>query len=162
MLEITLIILAALFMLPGLLGIILPVLPGVPFMFLIALVYGIATKFELLVSGEITWLGVLVIVSLVVDYFAGLIGAKFGGASGKSLLIGLAGFLLGMILLPPLGGLLGMFVGIIVGEIYFLGKTKTALRAATGGALGAVAGMVINLVIGLTFVGLFLFFVLNS
>lgn len=161
MLATTIIILAVLFMLPGLLGVILPIFPGVPFMFLVALVYGFVTKFQLLSVSELIWLAGLALISVVVDYLAGLLGAKFGGASAKALTVGLIGFVVGMIIFPPLGGLFGMFLGIVITEFYLVGKGRTALKAGAGGLLGALAGMIINLVIGLTFVGLFLFFALN-
>jgi len=96
------------------------------------------------------------VASMLVDFLSGLLGAKFGGASSKSLLVGIVGFVLGMIALPPLGGFIGMFLGILLGEIYFLGKTKTAVRAAQGAVLGAITGMVINLLIGIAFITMFL------
>ncbi|MFA5009721.1 MAG: DUF456 domain-containing protein [Patescibacteria group bacterium] len=152
--------LAGISMLVGLVGTIVPIIPGVPFMFLVALIYALITKFAILTGAELGYLAILVVSSIFIDYFAGLLGAKFSGASGKSLLVGTFGFLLGLILFPPFGGFIGMFVGIVTGEIYFFNKPKTAIRAASGGVLGTLAGMVLNFLLGLTFVSLFLVFVL--
>ncbi|MFA5270124.1 MAG: DUF456 domain-containing protein [Patescibacteria group bacterium] len=156
--DITLIIVAGVLMLPGLLGVFLPILPGIPFMFVIALICAIITKFTVLSGIEIGYLAGLMILSLLVDFLSGMLGAKMGGASGKSLLIGMVGLLLGTLLLPPFGGILGMFIGVVAGEIYFFGKTKAAIKAATGSVLGALTGAVINLIVGLVFVGLFFVF----
>lgn len=159
MTQLILTIVAAVLLLPGLLGIIVPVVPGIPYMLAIAGIFAWLTKFSVLTGWELGWLAGLTIVAIGIDYLSGVLGAKFGGASGKSLLVGMVGFVLGTILLPPLGGLLGMFVGIVAGEIYFLGRTQSAVKAASGGVLGTLAGMVINFLIGLTFIGLFLVFV---
>ena len=153
-----LIIITAVLLLPGLVGIVLPILPGIPYMFLVALAYGLVTKFNFLTTAELGYLAVLTAIAILVDYFSGILGAKFGGASGKSLLVGMAGFIVGMFLFPPFGGFVGMFFGIVGGEIYFFGKTKTAIKSASGGVLGTLAGMIINLVLAVTFMGLFLVF----
>jgi hypothetical protein len=152
------IIITGILMLPGLLGIFLPVLPGVPFMFVIALIYAAITKFAILNGVEIGYLAGLMILSLLVDFLSGVLGAKLGGASGKSLLIGILGLLLGTLLFPPFGGIVGMFLGVVAGEIYLLGRVKTAVKAATGSVIGTLSGAVINLLVGLTFVVLFFVF----
>jgi len=159
--DIALIIATSVLLLPGLLGVFLPMLPGIPFMFVIALIYAAITKFAILSGAEIGYLAGLMLLSLLIDFLSGLLGAKLGGASGKSLLIGIVGLLLGTILLPPFGGILGMFLGVVAGEIYFFGKTKTAVKAATGSVIGSLSGVLINLLIGLTFVVLFIVFTIH-
>lgn len=129
-------------------------------MFMVAFGYALVTQFAVLTGVEIAYLGGLTLLSILIDYLSGMFGAKLGGASGKSLLVGVAGLLLGTLLLPPLGGILGMFLGVAGGEIYYYGKTSTAVKAASGGVIGALAGMVLNLLVGLTFVILFIVFVL--
>jgi len=158
--NLILIIISAILILPGFLGIFLPLLPGIPFMFMIALIYAVITKFSILSGVEIGYLLGLMVLSLLVDFLSGLLGAKMGWASGKSLLIGVLGILLGTLMLPPFGGILGMFLGVLVGEIYFMGRSTTAIKSAKGALLGALTGMLINLLIGLTFVILFLVFTL--
>ena len=149
------IIMAVLLMLLGLVGVFLPILPGIPFMFVIALAYSLITKFQILTPVELGWLGGLTVISIVVDYLSGVLGAKFGGASGKSLLVGLIGFLIGLVLFPPFGGFVGMFLGIAIAEIYFWKHISTALRAASGGVVGSLVGMLVNLLIGLVLLVLF-------
>jgi len=159
--DIVLIIATSILLLPGLLGVFLPMLPGIPFMFVIALIYAVVTKFAVLSGTEISYLAGLMFLSLLIDFLSGLLGAKIGGASGKSLLIGIVGLLIGTVLLPPFGGILGMFLGVVAGEIYFFGKTKTAVKAATGSVIGSLSGMAINLLVGLAFVVLFLLFTIK-
>jgi uncharacterized protein YqgC (DUF456 family) len=158
--AIALIILAVIFMAPGIAGVFLPILPSIPYMWLVALIYGFATSFSLLSLNELGILTAITLLSILVDFLSGFLGAKFSGASAKALTWGIIGFILGFLLLPPLGGFLGMFAGVLAGELYLGALQDRALRAATGSLIGTVAGMVINLILALVFIGLFLYFVL--
>lgn len=149
-------IIFALFMLLGLVGIILPIFPGVPLMWILALVYGFVNGFSDLSLSEFSVLSVLMGSSLLVDYFSGFLGAKLGGASLRSLGIGMIGLLIGMVLLPPLGGIVGLFLGILISEVRNYQDPHKALRAATGGVIGSLAGILVNLGIGIGFIVLFL------
>jgi uncharacterized protein len=149
-------------MLVGLVGVVLPILPGIPYMLILAAIFAVLTGFSVLTWTELTWLIGLAILSVGIDAGFGLLGAKFGGASGKSLLVGTLGLVLGMVLLPPLGGIVGMFLGIVGGEVFFYGRTKTAIKAASGGVLGTIISVLLNLLIGLVFVGLFILFTIST
>lgn len=145
-------------MLTGILGVIIPALPGIPIMFLLALVFGFIDKFIHLTVINVIVLLIIALASLAVDYFSGILGAKYGGASGKSMLAGMLGMIVGLVVLPPFGGIIGLFLGIIVAEIVLHGNKKRAVNAATGGLLGTLAGMAINLLLALIFMGLFIAF----
>lgn len=149
-------IIFAIFMLMGLVGIILPIFPGVPFMWILALLYGAVGRFSDLSLAEFGILSVLMGSSILVDYLSGLLGAKLGGASLRSLGIGMLGLLVGMVILPPLGGLVGMFLGVLASEIYNYQDPHKALRAASGGVIGSLVGILTNLGIGIGFIALFL------
>ncbi len=153
--------LAALLMLAGIVGVILPVLPGVPFMFLIALGFAFLSQFVRLTTNELVILGVIALITFVVDYLAGTIGARWSGASGKSLMVGLVGLIIGVILFPPLGGIVGLFGGIFIAEYLIHRNRDKALKAAAGSAIGSLAGVVINLLLATTFLGLFIYFALT-
>lgn len=159
--HITLVVLALFFMLPGLLGVLLPAIPGVPYMFVVALVFGFVDRFAHLTGRELGWLAALAILSLVVDYTAGLLGAKLGGASKKAAAAGFMGLLLGTLLLPPIGGFIGLFAGVLFAELTRGQDERQALKAATGSVLGSLAGIAINLGVGLLLALLFLFFALR-
>lgn len=146
----------ALFMLMGLVGIILPIFPGIPIMWILAFVYGAIGGFTDLSLAEFSVLSILMGSSLLVDYFSGFLGAKLGGASLRSLGIGMIGLLIGMVLLPPLGGIIGLFLGILISEVRNYQDPHKALRAATGGVIGSLTGILVNLGIGIGFIVLFL------
>lgn len=146
----------ALFMLPGLAGVILPLFPGVTYMLLVSLIYGVVTDFSRLTTNEFGILAALTALTMVVDYFSGILGAKLGGASMRSLALGMAGLMIGMLILPPFGGIIGLFLGILWNEIRSYGNRDKAIKAAAGGVLGAVVGIGINLTIGLGFLVYFI------
>ena len=81
MADITVLFIFVVLMLPGLLGIVLPILPGVPYMMVVALTYGLVTHFHTLSGTPLYILGGIALVSLVIDYYSGIAGARIGGAS---------------------------------------------------------------------------------
>src|SRR3712207_2807854 len=81
-------------MLVGLVGSALPGLPGVPLIFLSALVYAIATGFDVVGWPVITLLGVLAAIALVADFVATTYGARRFGASNWGTVGGAVGGIL--------------------------------------------------------------------
>src|SRR5687768_5007034 len=84
----------------GLLGTVLPVLPGLPLMFAGMLVAAWADDFRHIGAWTLVLLAVLLAVSIAVDVMSGILGAKRVGASNKALFG------------AGLGGLVGIFFGI--------------------------------------------------
>lgn len=155
-----LIFVAILLMLPGLAGVLLPAVPGLPYMFLVALIFAIIDGFTHIRPYEVSILIGIVAISIAVDYMSGILGAKYGGASKQGLLSGLVGMLGGTIFFPPFGGIIGLFIGIFLAESYGRRTRQEALKAASGGVIGSVASIAINIVLGLIFIGLFAWFAL--
>jgi|WetSurMetagenome_2_1015567.scaffolds.fasta_scaffold1015947_1 uncharacterized protein len=147
---------ASLAMLPGVAGVILPGLPGIPYMLIVAILYGFITKFATLSLTDFWWLAIIAIASLLIDYLAGMLGAKFAGTSKRATLAGFIGLVLGTILLPPFGGLIFMFFSILGVELWAYGKgEKKALQSASGAVLGSLTGILLNLTLALGFIALF-------
>src|SRR3989344_4520109 len=94
--------------------------------------------------------------SLLVDLFSGALGAKYGGASLRSIGLGIGGAIIGMIIFPPFGAILGLFVAVLLSEYFRNGDSRQAIRAAAFGALGTVAGLIINIVLAAFFFGTFI------
>jgi uncharacterized protein YqgC (DUF456 family) len=145
-------------MLPGIVGVFIPVLPGIPLMFLVALLFGLVNKFQALTANELVILFCIALVSIAIDYLAGVLGAKYSGASSKALVAGFVGMIGGLFIFGPLGALLGLFAGVLLVELRASRPHTEALRAATGSLIGTVAGMLVNFVLALIFVGVFIAF----
>ncbi len=148
-------------LLPGIAGAVMPVLPSTPYMFIVALIYGFVVGFSALTGTELAILAALALVSLLIDYLSGVLGAKYGGAAARSLGVGMLGLIMGLILFPPLGGIIGLFIGIFIAEYYRHNNQERAVRAATSGLIGSLVGIGINLLIAVAFFALFLYFVLR-
>lgn len=158
MLPIVLKIIFIVLILPGVFMVFVPAMPGIPYMFAMAAVYGFIDGFQNLTPINLGILGGILIASIFIDYFAGVLGAKYGGASRKGIFCGFVGLIAGLILFPPFGGFLGIFMGVLTAEfIFYKDKTK-ALKAATGSLLGSVSGVLINTCIAVVFFILFAVF----
>lgn len=153
-------IIATVLMLPGLIGIVIPAFPGIPYMFVIALIYGFITHFQTLSTTHFIILGILALISLIVDYTTGLLGAKYGGATKKSIAFGLLGSIAGTVLLPPFGGILGLFLAILLSELFLHKGNKKAVKAASGGLIGSLAGIIVNIILAVVFIVCFIIFAL--
>jgi uncharacterized protein len=107
----------------GLLGSVLPSLPGVPLIFFAALAYAYLTGFAYVGAGILVLLGVFALVAFVFEFLATSYGARRFGASNwgtiGGALGGLAGALVGALFLG-IGAVLGLLLGTIAGV--FLGE----------------------------------------
>ncbi len=155
-----LLIVTALFMALGIPAVLVPFLPGISYMFPIALLYAISDHFTNITWENLAVLGGILVVSFFVDYSAGILGARYGGADRRSILFGFLGLIIGIIVVPPFGGIVGLFLGILVGELVARKSNQAALKAAAAGLIGSVTGIVINCILAITMFALFLYFVL--
>ena len=153
-------ILAIVIMLIGLAGTILPMLPGLPIMWLGTLIYALITGFEKIGWTFLGIFGLLTAVSTVLDYIANLYGAKKMGATRWGILGAFLGMLIGLFAGGLIGLLLGSFLGAILGEILGGRKGSQALKAGVGTFLGFLGGTLIKFVIGCAMIGIFLWKVL--
>ncbi len=105
-------------MLVGLLGSVLPGLPGVPLIFLSGLLYAYYTGFEIVGGWIIFLLGISAALAMVADFIGTSYGAKRFGASNWGMLGGavggLAGAAIGFLFLG-IGSLFGLILGTIGG-----------------------------------------------
>jgi uncharacterized protein YqgC (DUF456 family) len=148
-------VVALIIMLIGLAGIVLPVLPGTVLIFVGALIYAIVEGFASVGWPTLLVLGLLALVATGAELWTSSLGAKAGGASGWSLLAGLAGGLIGMIFFSLPGALVGAVVGVLLVELVRVRDWRRALKAGGGWAVGWLLSVVVQLVIGLAMVAIF-------
>lgn len=143
-------------LLAGLVGCILPVLPG----HLILLIGAIAHRLMFQENSGLQWwsfvvLGVLMAVSQTFEMLSGAAGAKWFGGTRWGALGALVGSIVGLFFLP-FGLLLGPLAGAFVGEIVFAKKqSHHAAYSGVGSVVGTLAGMGFKIVIGLMMVAWF-------
>lgn len=154
--------LALLVMLVGLIGIVLPVIPGTILIFLAALGYALLERFQSVGWPTLLVLGLLTILATTADLWASSIGAKVGGASLWSVAVGLVGGLVGFLAFSLPGAILGAILGVLLTEIIRVGDWKKALKAGSGWAIGWVLSTVFQLGIGLVMVAIFVWQVIQG
>lgn len=148
-------ILTFLLMLVGLIGTVVPVIPGTILIFLAGLLYALVEGFRTVGWPTLLVLGVLTLVATTADLWASSIGAKLGGASGWSVVAGLLGGLVGFVVFSLPGAIIGAVLGVLLVEMIRLGDLRQALKAGSGWAIGWVLATVLQLGIGLVMVAIF-------
>jgi uncharacterized protein YqgC (DUF456 family) len=111
-----------LIMLVGLLGSVLPGLPGVPLIFAAALVYAYVTDFEVVGALVLVLLGLFALLAFVADFLSTAYGARRFGASNWG----------------TAGGAIGGLVGALVGTLFF----------GVGALFGLLAGTIVGVFVG--------------
>jgi uncharacterized protein YqgC (DUF456 family) len=143
-------------MLVGLVGLAVPVFPGILVMWLAALGYGLVSGFSPLGIGLFIVLTLAMIAGEIVDNLLIGAGARQGGAAWRSIIVGALAGLGGTLLLPPLGGLVAAPLAVLLLE-YRRGRDwQRAWRATRGLALGWGLSFLVRFGIGLGMIGLWL------
>jgi uncharacterized protein YqgC (DUF456 family) len=135
-------------LLGGLVGVLLPILPGALIIFLGALLHKILTP-EWLSWTTIALLGVLVLVERLLDFLGTMVGAKWLGATRWGIFGAVVGGIVGIFFGLP-GLILGPVFGALVGEIIFARRSlglsaKAGFGAAVGFGLSTVARIALAL-----------------
>ena len=138
-----LLILGIIFMVIGIIGCLVPVLPGPPISF-IGLLFLHLSKFGQFTTLTLIILGSVAVTVTVLDYIVPVWGTKkFGGSKygTKGATVGLiVGFFLG-----PLGIILGPLIGAFVGEMIFKDDLSYAFKAGVGSLLGFLTSIGLKL-----------------
>lgn len=147
-------IIAAICTVTGLSGLLLPVVPGAPILFL-GLLFGAWAE-------DFRYIGVLTLLILagmagltyVVEFAASILGVKKYGGSRRAMAGAVLGGVVGLFLGIP-GILLGPFVGAVIGELSLQRSLDQASRAGFGTVVGLAIGVAGKLAIGIAMIGLF-------
>ena len=147
-------ILALVLMAIGIIGSVLPMLPGVPLVFagmLLAAWHGGFAQVSML---TMVIIGVIAVLAWAVDFFASIATAKKVGASKNALIGAGIGAVLGIFAGLP-GLILGPAIGAVIGELTtHSNKTKATVVGVAAG-LGFVLAMVIKLLLILVMLAIF-------
>ena len=160
--DILLTLIGFIFMIAGILGSFLPVLPGPPLSWIgLLLLY-------LTEAVETNWwfLGITLGVALIVfalDYIIPAMGTKRFGGSKKGVFGTTIGLLIAIVfpILGPFGIIIWPFVGAFVGELLNKADSKTAAKAAFGSFLGFLTGTFLKFIVTVVYLGFFISTVWN-
>ena len=133
--------------LTGLVGCILPGLPGPPLSYLGVILQQLrpgenpfSTRFLII------W-GLITLAVSVLDYLLPVFGTKKFGGSRQGVYGSVAGLLIGLFFFPPLGIIIGPFLGAFLGELFSGKQAGEAIRAGFGSFIGFLTGTAAKLVV---------------
>ena len=147
-------LLAAVLVIAGLVGTILPVLPGALLVFAGLFLAAMADGFARAGWVALTIIGALALLSWVADFVASLLGAKRVGASPLALLGATLGGIAGIFFGIP-GMILGPFIGAVAGELLARGGLAKAGKVGFGTWLGLVVAAVLKVVLAFMMIATF-------
>jgi hypothetical protein len=143
--DIFLIILASLLMIIGIIGCIVPALPGPPISYVGLLILHFTEKYEFSGKFLIIWAIVAVAVT-VLDFVIPAWGTKKFGGSKYGIWGSIIGLFIGMPF-APIGIIAGPFLGAVVGEVLSGKKGKESFRAGFGSFAGFMTGVLLKLIV---------------
>ncbi len=148
-------ILSAILTFTGLAGLLLPLVPGAPLLFLGLLLGAWAEGFRYIGLWTLLALAGMAALTYVVEFAASILGVKKYGGSRRAMVGAAVGGIVGIFLGIP-GILLGPFVGAVIGELSLQRSLDEASRAGFGTVVGLAIGVAGKLAIGITMIGIFL------
>ena len=138
----------------GLVGLVLPAIPGAPLIFAGLLLAAWAEGFSYVGKWTIVALAILALLTYGVDLWATMFGAKKFGASKRAIIGALLGAIVGIFLGLP-GIIFGPFIGAVIGELSARRNLQQAARAGIGATIGLVLGAALKIALALTMLGIF-------
>lgn len=133
----------------GIIGCVVPILPGPWLAYL-----GILVPF---IKGGIVpawqiWSGlILCVIVTILDYIVPILGTKKFNGSKYGIWGCTIGTIIGLFFLP-IGIIAGPFIGAVIGELYAGKKSDEALRAGLGSFFGFLAGTLIKVIVCFIFI----------
>jgi uncharacterized protein YqgC (DUF456 family) len=152
--QIPLYIFGALLILAGLVGAVVPALPGIPLIFAGIWLCAGLDRYHHLGLGWLLGIALVGAVGLGLDLVAGALGAKRAGASRQAIWGALLGTVIGVFFGLP-GLLLGPFLGAVVGELSVGSSVGRGAHVGVNAWIGLVFGTIFKLIASLLMVGLF-------
>lgn len=139
----------------GMAGLLLPVIPGAPLLFLGLLFGAWAEGFRYIGVWTLLLLAAMAALTYVVEFAASVLGVKKYGGSKRAMIGAALGGVAGLSLGIP-GILVGPFVGAVIGELSLQRNLDQASRAGFGTVVGLAIGVAGKLAIGIAMIGVFL------
>lgn len=148
-------IISAIMLITGFAGLLLPALPGVLLIFAGLVFAAWAEGFAYVGWGTISILAALTAAAYIIDFLAGLLGAKRFGAGRYGVMGAAIGTVIGLIFGLP-GIIIGPFLGAVIGELYANKDLQSASTAGLGVWIGMAIGIAARVAVAFVMVGVFL------
>lgn len=132
-------------MISGILGGILPVLPGPPLSYIGLLLLHFTERYQFSERFLIIW-AVITVLVYALDYVIPVWGTKRYGGSKHGIWGSVIGLIAGLFFFPPFGIIIGPFVGAVLGELSSGKDSGSALRSGFGSFVGFLTGTLLKLI----------------
>jgi len=133
------------FMIVGILGCVLPLIPGPPLNYIGLLLLHLTTRFQFSTEFLILW-AIITVIVYGLDFIIPVWGTKKFGGSKRGVWGSVIGLVVGLFIFPPFGIIIGPFIGAVIGELTAGKESKEALKSGFGSFLGFITGIVLKLV----------------
>ncbi|MDH3381669.1 MAG: DUF456 domain-containing protein [Flavobacteriaceae bacterium] len=154
--DIFLLIIGFLFLVIGLFGAFLPILPGPPLSWVGLLLIYLTS----IVPINYTLLGITLFIAILVtilDYIIPAWGTKKFGGSKYGIIGTTLGLFIGLIIPLPFGIIIGAFLGAFIGELYNESRnTQKALKASFGSVVGFFISTGLKLLVSIIYLVIFI------
>ena len=154
--DVLLIILSSILLVAGLLGCVLPALPGPPVSYVGLLLLHWTDRVQFSMT-ELLVMLLAVVIAQVLDYFIPVLGSKYSGGTKWGSWGAFLGSIVGLFFLP-VGLIAGPFFGALIGEL--IGEKNLSLALKSG--IGAVAGFLLGTVLKLALCSYFIYLFFSS
>ena len=129
----------------GIVGCILPVIPGPPIAFIgVLMIYFFCD--DAISTSSIVISAILTVVTIILDYLIPSLGVKYFGGTKYGKWGSFIGTLVGLFFLPW-GLIAGPFLGAIVGEIVGNSTGSTAIKSGIGSLMGFLLGVLFKFIV---------------
>ena len=152
---IILLILAALLVIAGFIGLIIPAMPGAPLLFGGLVLAAWAEDFRYVGFWTLAVLLVLTILTYIADVVSTAFGAKQFGASTRAAIGAVIGGVVGLFL-GLIGILIGPFVGAVLAELTIRHDMAGVTKAGIGAWVGMILGTAAKMALAISMIGIYL------
>lgn len=130
----------------GILGCVLPLLPGPPLSYIGLLLLHFTQDYQFSNKFLIIW-GLITGVVYALDFIIPAWGTKKFGGSKRGVWGSIIGLVIGMFFFPPFGIIIGPFAGAVIGELTSGKESGAALKSGFGSFLGFLTGTILKLIV---------------
>jgi uncharacterized protein len=137
--------LGVLFMISGILGCVLPIIPGPPLSYIGLLLLHFTKAYQFSTRFLIIW-GIITAVVYALDYIIPAMGTKRFGGSKRGIWGSIIGLVIGLFFFPPFGIIIGPFLGAVIGELTAGKDSGVAIKSGFGSFIGFLIGTILKLI----------------
>ncbi len=137
--------LGVIFIISGILGCVLPVIPGPPLSYVGLLLLHFTEGYQFSSKFLIIW-AIITAVVYALDYLIPAWGTKKFGGSKRGVWGSIIGLVIGLFFFPPFGIIIGPFAGAVIGELTAGKDHIAALKSGFGSFMGFLAGTLLKLI----------------